>query len=153
MPRGPPHSEPTLRRAPYHPEDILGPLTRLLRCVLLAFGFEDPDGTHSLPGRYFMHFAMWRGQTLETCPPSKDISWSAPAPDLDSAMADLRHPSAKSQPLLLCNHLPHHPSGEDNRRAQDQAEPLGGMARPAVILPTRCRDLSPTVSTHLSTRS
>jgi hypothetical protein len=84
-------------------------------------------------------------------PPKK--SARAPSPDLDSAMADLRHPSAKSQPLLLCNHLPHHPSGEDNGRAWDQAEQLGGMARPAVILPTRWRDLSPTVSTHLSTRS
>ena len=73
VPRGPPHSEPTLRRAPYHPEDILEPLTRLLRCVLLAFGFEDPDGSHGTPS-YFMHFAMWRGQTLETCLPSKDIS-------------------------------------------------------------------------------
>jgi hypothetical protein len=60
VPRGPPHSEPTLRRAPYHPEDILGPLTRLLCCVLLAFGFEDRDGTPSLPAMYwyFMHFAM-----------------------------------------------------------------------------------------------
>jgi len=27
VPRCPPHSEPTLHRAPYHPEEILGPLT------------------------------------------------------------------------------------------------------------------------------
>jgi hypothetical protein len=145
---------PPCAALPITQKTFLGPLTRLLRYVLLAFGFEDPNGTPSLPARYsyFMHFVVWRGQTLETWPPSKDISSSTRHP---SWILQWQISDPQAQSPILSSHLTTSRTTRPEKTTDgpgtkpSNSEGWPGPA-PSYLLDG---DLSPTVSTHLSTRS